>query len=118
LRILSTVLTADAGSARVDGIDVARDPLEVRRRLGVLPHGAGLYQQLTAAENIAYYGRLQGLDGAALDARVAELIERLELTPIADRRAKGFSQGERTKVALARALVHGPRHLLLDEPTN
>ena len=118
LRILSTVIAADTGRAIVGGLEVGADPLAARRRLGVLPHNSGLYPQLTAAENIAYYGRLQGLDEATLRRRVQALLERLELGALADRRAKGFSQGERTKVALARALVHAPRHLLLDEPTN
>jgi len=118
LRILYTVLRADSGRARIDGIDVARDPLGARRRLGVLPHGAGLYPQLSARENVAYFGRLYGLTGVALREQVDKLIGRLDLGEIADRKAKGFSQGERTKVALARALVHSPGHLLLDEPTN
>jgi sodium transport system ATP-binding protein len=118
LRILSTVLRADAGVARVGGIDLSAFELEARRKLGVLPHNSGLYPQLTARENIEYYGRLHGLARAGLAARVDALIARLELGPIAARKAKGFSQGERTKVALARALVHDPQHLLLDEPTN
>ena len=118
LRILYTVLRPDAGTATVDGVDVQSDPLAARRRIGVLPHGAGIYPQLTARENIAYYGRLHGLAGAALEARVEALIADLDLGSVADRRAKGFSQGERIKVALARALVHAPRNLLLDEPTN
>jgi len=118
LRILYTVLRADAGTATIDGIDLRERPLLARRQLGVLPHGAGLYPQLTTRENIAYFGRLHGLAEPALAARIEELIARLDLAEIADRRAKGFSQGERTKVALARALVHAPRHLLLDEPTN
>jgi sodium transport system ATP-binding protein len=117
LRILSTVLEADAGSARVGGIDLTADPLAARRVLGVLPHSSGLYQQLTGRENIEYYGRLHGLGERELARRVDGLIERLELATIADRKAKGFSQGERTKIALARALVHDPKHLLLDEPT-
>ena len=118
LRILYTVLKPDAGSAAVDGIDVVGDPLATRRRIGVLPHGAGIYPQLTARENIAYFGRMHGLDGEALDRRVGELIAELEIGTYAERRAKGFSQGERIKVALARALVHAPKNLLLDEPTN
>jgi len=118
LRILSTVMNADTGGATINGIDVAADPLAVRRFLGVLPHGAGLYLQLTAIENIRYYGELHGIARRVLDATVKELVERLDLGQIADRQAKGFSQGERTKVALARALVNRPDYLLLDEPTS
>jgi sodium transport system ATP-binding protein len=118
LRILSTVLVPAAGTARVGGIDLSSAPLAARRAVGVLPHNSGIYQQLTARENIEYYGRLHGLDEPTLAARVTALIERLDLASVADRKAKGFSQGERTKVALARALVHDPQHLLLDEPTN
>ena len=118
LRVLYTVLRPDSGSASVDGVDVVADPLDARRRIGVLPHGAGIYPQLTARENIAYFGRLHGLEEDALAARMEALITDLEMGAIADRRAKGFSQGERIKVALARALVHAPGNLLLDEPTN
>jgi sodium transport system ATP-binding protein len=118
LRVLYTVLRPDAGSARVDGIDVARDSLATRRAIGVLPHAAGIYPQLTARENIAYFGELHGLRGPALQKRVDELLAELEIGAFADRRAKGFSQGERVKVALARAMVHSPKNLLLDEPTN
>lgn len=118
LRVLSTALQADGGVARVAGVDVAREPLEVRRRIGVLPHGAGLYDNLTARENIAYHAALQGLRGVARKASVAGVIERLNMGSFADRRAKGFSQGQRIRVALARALVHDPSTLLLDEPTN
>jgi sodium transport system ATP-binding protein len=118
LRVLYTVLRPDSGSAFVDGVGVVSDPLGARRRIGVLPHGAGIYPQLTARENIAYFGRLHGLESDALEARIEALIADLEMGAIADRRAKGFSQGERIKVALARALVHAPGNLLLDEPTN
>jgi len=118
LRILYSVLRPEAGTATVDGIDVLRDPLATRRAIGVLPHSAGIYPQLTARENIAYFGRLHGLSGDALERRVDELVVALDITAYIDRRAKGFSQGERIKVALARALVHSPKNLLLDEPTN
>ncbi|CAN5269218.1 ATP-binding cassette domain-containing protein [soil metagenome] len=118
LRILYTVLPPDAGSARVDGYDTVESPLEVRRHIGVLPHGAGLYPNLTARENVAYFGRMHGLSGRQLDDRIAGLVELLDLREFADRRAKGFSQGQRLKTALARALVHEPRHVLLDEPSN
>jgi sodium transport system ATP-binding protein len=118
LRILYTVLKPDAGSATVDGIDVVAHPLDARRAIGVLPHAAGIYPQLTARENIAYFGELHGLAGGRLARRVDELVGELGVEGYAHRRAKGFSQGERVKVALARALVHAPRNLLLDEPTN
>ena len=118
LRVLYTVLRPDAGTASVDGIDVIRDPLAARRAIGVLPHSAGIYPQLTARENIAYFGALHGLGGAGLAQRADELIGELDIVDCADRRAKGFSQGQRIKVALARALVHQPRNLLLDEPSN
>jgi sodium transport system ATP-binding protein len=118
LRILSTVLAPDRGRATIGGVDVATSALEARRLFGVLPHSSGLYPQLTARENIEYYGRLHGLPEATIAKRADALIKRLELGTVADRKAKGFSQGERTKVALARALVHEPQHVMLDEPTN
>jgi sodium transport system ATP-binding protein len=118
LRILSTVLRPDAGSAVVDGFDCREQSLQVRRSLGVLPHASGLYAHLTGRENIRYYGKLHGLSGAELDRSTDELIERLGLRAVAGRRAKGYSQGERLKVALARVLVHQPRTIILDEPTN
>jgi len=118
LRMLYTVLRPDAGTAAIDQVDVVREPLAARSRLGVLPHASGLYPNLTARENIRYFGALHGLEPASLEARVAELLRLLELERIADRRARGFSQGERIKVAIARALVHAPRNLILDEPTN
>jgi sodium transport system ATP-binding protein len=118
LRILSTVLRADAGSAWVDGHEVAADPTAVRRAIGVLPHQAGLYGRLTARENIRYFGALHGLSGRALKDRVETLVQHLDMADFAGRRVAGFSQGQRIKVALARALVHDPKNVLLDEPTN
>ena len=118
LRMLYTVLRPDSGDARVDGVSVVHEPLAARASIGVLPHGAGIYPHLTARENILYYAELHGVPAREREARADELIELLELRDIASRRAKGFSQGERLKTALARALVHKPRNLLLDEPTN
>ena len=118
LRMLYTLMKPDAGSVRVDGIDAARDPTAVRRRLGVLPDARGLYKRMTARENIAYFAELQGLDAATSRARVDALIAALDMQDIAERRTEGFSQGQRVKTAIARALVHDPGNVILDEPTN
>jgi sodium transport system ATP-binding protein len=118
LRMLSTLVVPDAGVATVDGLDVVRDRYAVRRRIGVLSDARGLYLRLTGRENIRYYGALHGLAGAALERRIAALQDTLGIATIADRPAQGYSQGERMKVAIARALVHDPAAILLDEPTN
>jgi sodium transport system ATP-binding protein len=118
LRMLSTVIRPDAGDALIDGHSAVRAPRAAAARLGVLPHGAGIYPNLTARENILYFGALHGMSRAQRHARAAELVKLLGMEEFADRRAKGYSQGERIKTALARALVHAPRNLLLDEPTN
>jgi sodium transport system ATP-binding protein len=118
LRILYTVLKPDAGDALIDGVSAIGSPLEVRKRIGVLSHGAGIYPNLTARENILYFGALHGLPRAEREARAAELIKLLEMEEFADRIAKGFSQGQKIKAALARAIIHRPRNVLLDEPTN
>ena len=118
LRMLYTLMRPDRGRVLVDGLDPAENPAEVRSRLGVLPDARGLYKRLTARENIAYFGRLQGLAEATIEARIAQLVAALDMADFVDRRAEGFSQGQRTKTAIARALVHDPRNVLLDEPTN
>jgi len=118
LRMLYAVMKPDAGIIDIDGVDAVARPQEAQARLGVMPDGFGLYPRLTAREHIHYFGELQGITGATLRTRTDELLELLDMTAIADRRTAGFSHGERTKVALARALVHDPRNILLDEPTN
>jgi sodium transport system ATP-binding protein len=118
LRMLSGLMRPDAGTIRVDGADVVSDPIGVQAHMGVLPDARGLYPRLTTVEHIEYFGRLHGIDGVDLTARTKAMVTRLDLHEIADRRVSGFSQGERTKVALARALVHEPRNVILDEPTN
>jgi sodium transport system ATP-binding protein len=118
LRMLYTLMRPDRGRIVVDGIDAAAQPTEVRRRLGVLPDARGLYRRLTARENVEYFGRLHGLDEALLRERCAGLFERLQMVELAERRTEGFSQGERVKTAIARALVHDPRNVVLDEPAN
>ena len=118
LRMLATLMIPDAGTASVGGLDVVRDRFAVRHRIGVLSDARGLYPRLTARENIRYYGELHGMRGDALEQRIDALTATLGLTALADRRTQGFSQGEKMKVAIARALVHDPDTLLLDEPTN
>src|SRR5215470_15151848 len=118
LRCLYTLMRPDGGSVTVDGIDAARDAVAVRRRLGVLPDARGLYKRMSARENIAYFGRLHGLDEATIRARSAAAIAQLDMADFADRRAEGYSQGQRVKTAIARALIHDPNNVILDEPTN
>jgi len=118
LRMLYTLMRPDTGRVLVDGIDSGADPIAVRKRLGVLPDARGLYKRLTARENIDYFARLQGVPPAEATRRREALIEVLEMRDFADRHAEGFSQGQRVKTAIARALIHDPKNVLLDEPTN
>ena len=118
LRMLYTLMKPDQGRIEVDGVDPAVDPVAVRRALGVLPDARGVYKRLTARENIAYFGRLHGIPAARVAERVATLSAALDMGEILDRQTEGFSQGQRTKTAIARALVHDPRNVILDEPTN
>jgi len=118
LRMLYTLMRPDEGRILVDGIDAVIDPQRARLALGVLPDQSGLYPRLTAREHIAYFGELQGISGGELSRRTEQLLKLLDMSEIADRRVAGFSHGERTKTALARAIVHNPKNVLLDEPTN
>jgi len=118
LRMVAALLAPDAGQARVDGLEVAREPQAALARLGVLSDARGLYPRLTARENIVYHGRLQGMRATDAVARAEHLARVLDMAPLLDRRTEGFSQGERMKTALARALVHNPPNIILDEPTN
>ena len=118
LRMLAGLITPDAGHMAVDGIDVATRPREALARMGVLSDARGLYPRLSARENIVYFGRLQGMAADAAHARAESLAEMLDMKPLLERRTEGFSQGERMKTALARALVHDPANIVLDEPTN
>ena len=118
LRMLYTLMRPDEGRILVDGIDPVADPQGARLRLGVLPDQSGLYPRLTAREHIRYFGELQGITGADLANRTEHLLALLDMKAVADRRVAGFSHGERTKTALARAIVHNPKNVLLDEPTN
>jgi sodium transport system ATP-binding protein len=118
LRVLYALMRPDSGRALVDGVDVTASPREAQRRLGVLPDSRGLYGRLSARENVRYFGRMQGLRGAELERRIDDLVRLLDMQEIIDRPTEGFSQGQRVKVAIARAIVHSPQNIVLDEPTN
>jgi len=118
LRMVAALLKPDAGRITVDGIDVAAQPQQALARMGVLSDARGLYTRLSARENILYFARLHGVPPEVADARVEQLANMLDMRPLLDRRTEGFSQGERMKTALARALIHDPPNIILDEPTN
>ena len=118
LRMLYTLMQPERGSITIDGIDASREPEAVRRALGVLPDARGVYKRLTARENIAYFGELHGMSRSAIAERTRTLASALDMGDILDRQTEGFSQGQRTKTAIARALVHDPKNVILDEPTN
>jgi sodium transport system ATP-binding protein len=118
LRMLYTLMTPETGRVLVDGIDVAADAERVRRSLGVLPDARGVYKRLTARENIDYFGQLHGMSAQVIAQRTSKLAAALQMEDFLDRSTEGFSQGQRTKTAIARALVHDPKNVILDEPTN
>ncbi len=118
MRMIYALITPETGLVTVDGINSTEDPVAARARMGVLPDARGLYLRLTARENMAYFGRLQGMSEADIKRRSDELVSRLGMEKFADRQTDGFSQGQRVKVAIARALLHDPQNILLDEPTN
>jgi len=118
LRILSSLMRADRGSARVGGVDVAADPQAARAAMGMLSDARGLYGRLTARENVAYFARLRGVPPPTFESRLADIARLLDMEALLERPTTGFSTGEKMKVALARALIHDPQHLILDEPTN
>ena len=118
LRMLYTLMSPETGRVLVDGVDVANDPERVRRSLGVLPDARGVYKRLTARENITYFGELHGLSAAQIAERTTRLATALQMEDFLDRATEGFSQGQRTKTAIARSLIHDPKNVILDEPTN
>lgn len=117
LRIMTGLLRADAGRVLLGGVDVAQQPMVARQQLGVVGDREGLYERLTVAEYLSLFASVQGLSGTSLKRALEAVREELELDDLWSRRTRGFSQGERMKVSLARALVHRPQHLILDEPT-
>jgi len=118
LRMLYSLLPPDEGEIRIDGLDPTKDAMAIKRTLGVVPDSRGLYTRLTARENIAYYGTLHGMSRTDVTQRIEELVETLDMGDFIERRTEGFSQGQRVKVAIARAMVHRPQTVLMDEPSN
>ncbi len=118
LRMLYGLMKPNAGSVAVDGVAVSEDPVGAQKRIGALPDSHALYPRLTGRENVEYFAALRGVPKADADARIAEYAQLMNMGGFLDRRARGYSHGERSRVLLARALVHDPQNVLLDEPTN
>lgn len=118
LRMLYGLMAPEAGEVAVDGVDVQRRTMAAQERIGALPDTHALYPRLTGRENIRYFARLRGIPADVTEGRLDEFVRLLEMADFVDRRAKGYSHGERSRVLLARALIHEPRNVLLDEPTN
>ena len=117
IRMLCGLLRPSAGEARVLGIDVARDPEAVRRRIGYMSQRFSLYDELTGTENLTFFGMAYGLKGSALARRRAEVIETVGMRGYETRRAGTLSGGWKQRLALACAILHEPLILFLDEPT-
>lgn len=117
LRTLYGLLKADDGNAIIDGINVVENPLAARARLGIFPDKFGLYERLTAYEQIDYFASIHGLQGDFKHQAIEAIIKDLDMEALAHRKTLGFSQGQRMKVTLAQALVHQPKNFVLDEPT-
>lgn len=118
LRMLYSLLLPDQGEISIDGLDPGKDAMAIKRTLGVVPDSRGLYTRMSAHENIVYYGELHGMSRKDINTRIDELVETLDMADFINRRTEGFSQGQRVKVAIARAMVHNPQTVLLDEPSN
>ncbi|MEM7336295.1 MAG: ATP-binding cassette domain-containing protein [Chloroflexota bacterium] len=118
MRIISGLIKPMAGTVIVDQVDVNNDPAGVRQKLGVQGDMGGVYPRLTPREQFRYYAKFYGLKGQSLEERIDSVVKELNMADIADRKAEGFSRGQRQKIVLGRALVHNPLNVILDEPTN
>lgn len=118
LRMISGLVSADEGEIKLDGNRITSKSMSQQQHIGYMPHNSGLYPRLTAIENIEYFAKLSGVQASERNQRIQELVDLLEMHSFCDRKTEGFSQGQKTKVALARAIVHRPQNLILDEPTN
>ncbi|MCC5951830.1 MAG: ABC transporter ATP-binding protein [Acidimicrobiia bacterium] len=118
MRVLATLLHPDDGEVRIDGVDLATEPLEARRRIGLVTEEPGLFDRLSVREQLLFVAEVHGLSRSAATERIEQLAEALRMTDLLDARAGVLSKGNRQKVSLCRALVHDPPVLLLDEPTS
>ena len=118
LRIMSTVLRPTSGTAFVAGYDVATHPTDVRARIGFMSNNTGIYDRMTAWEMVEYFGRLYGIPEAALQERISQLFDRLQMNNIRDVLGSKMSTGMKQKVSIARTIVHDPPVLIFDEPTS
>ncbi|HSP90877.1 MAG TPA: ABC transporter ATP-binding protein [Vicinamibacterales bacterium] len=117
LRMLAGILTPDAGSVSVGGLDIHDRPLDAKRRLGFLSGDTQLYQRLSTREVLRYFGRLYGMADPLIEARTAQLVEELEMHEFAGRPCGTLSSGQKQRANIARAFLHDPELLILDEPT-
>jgi sodium transport system ATP-binding protein len=117
MRMVTGLLVPDAGAVTLDGTDIGLHPREGKRLFGALSHGQGTYVRLTGREHLHFAGALQNMDVGVIDGRIAALAPQLGLEELLDRRTEGFSQGQKLRLALARALLHDPQNVVLDEPT-
>lgn len=117
LRTVFGLLQADSGNALIDGIDIVKSPIQAKQQLGLFPDPCGLYDRLTPREYTAFFAELSGMNKHQAKVATERTLSQLNMMDIADRRCKGFSQGQRMKTALAQAIVHSPSNIILDEPT-
>ncbi|CCQ12231.1 ABC-type Na+ transport system, ATPase component [Pseudoalteromonas luteoviolacea B = ATCC 29581] len=117
LRTIFGLLQPDNGTAFIDDFNIAVDPVQAKQQLGLFPDPCGLYDRLTPREYTEFFAKLSGMTGEQAKQATQETLQQLNMLEIADRRCKGFSQGQRMKTALAQAIVHKPSNIILDEPT-
>lgn len=116
LSMLTTLILPTSGCATIGGLDVVKDNLKVRKLLGYLPESVMLYGELTARENLRFFGRLSEIDN--IDARIDEILELLKFNAWKDQKIRNFSKGMRQRIGIAQAIMHKPKILFLDEPTS
>ncbi|EKN41816.1 ABC transporter ATP-binding protein, partial [Clostridium botulinum CFSAN001627] len=118
VRILNGVLSATSGYAEILGIPVGKNNLEIHKLCGVMTEGSSCYENLTAKENLIFFGKMHGIEEKLLNERTNFILKRLELLDVKDKKVKSFSTGMRKRISLAIALIHDPQILFLDEPTS